>query len=199
MTTTWQLKERPAPTTKVASPKRTTATRQRSSRRLVPVAARAGRRQRQPWYRALPGLSRAGLSALVVLFLSLLGLMYITQISHVARLGYTLSSIQQQQAKLDRDNALLQYQLASERTLPRANEIATGTYKMQPMESSSRAALATATAGAANAATQPRVRFVAATRPQPTTLPDLAPPTPLRLFDQLWNRLVGVGVARAAE
>ncbi len=153
---------------------------------------------------------RAGLSAILILILSLLGMIYITQISHVARSGYLLSSLQQEQAKLDRENELLRYRLAGERTLVRANDIATREYQMQPMMGASQlnlAASATKTTAAtaqkqAAASTNkpaPQIRFVTAQRPQPATLPALAALPELSIVDRLWNQLVGVGVARAAD
>lgn len=150
---------------------------------------------------------RAGFSAVVILALSILGMIYITQISHVARYGYRLSALQQQQAKLDRENQLLQYRLDGERTLNRANDIAMTEYKMQPVAGAAKPlgtvtaapqASTTATAGGAKLAA-PQIRFVTAQRPRATPAADPTAATPLTLLDRLWNRIVGVGVARATE
>lgn len=149
---------------------------------------------------------RAGFFAVVILALSTLGLIYITQISHVARYGYRLSALQQQQAKLDRENQLLQYQIDAERTLNRANDIAATQYKMQPVAAAAKPlgpatasqASTTATASGTNRVA-PQIRFVIAQRPLVNPAAAAVAPTPLSLIDRLWNRIVGVGVARAAE
>lgn len=150
---------------------------------------------------------RAGFVAAVTLALSILGLIYITQISHVAQYGYRLSALQQQQAKLDRENQLLQYKIDAERTLKRANEIAATDYKMQPVTGVAKplgtvtavpqASTTTTAQGTKLAA--PQIRFVTAQRPRVTTAVAVTASTPLTLLDRLWNRVVGVGVARAAE
>ena len=150
---------------------------------------------------------RAGFFAVVILALSVLGMIYITQISHVARYGYRLSALQQQQAKLDRENQLLQYKIDAERTLKRANDIAATDYKMQPVASAAKPlgtvtaapqASTTATASGAKLAA-PQIRFVTAQRPRVAPAPVTSAATPSTLLDRLWNRIVGVGVARAAE
>jgi cell division protein FtsL len=150
---------------------------------------------------------RAGFFAVVILALSILGLIYITQISHVARYGYRLSALQQQQAKLDRENQLLQYRLDAERTLNRANDIAATEYKMQSVAGAAKPlgtvtaapqSSVTATAGSAKLAA-PQIRFVTAQRPRVNPAAAATAPAPLTLLDRLWNRIVGVGVARAAE
>lgn len=150
---------------------------------------------------------RAGFFACAVLALSVLGLVYITQISHVARYGYRLSALQQQQARLDRENALLRNQLATERTLERASVLAGSEYKMQPLLDGARsvvsASAAPSTASAKTTAsasrTAPQIRFIAAQRPRTAATEPNAPSKMLSLIDRLWNRLVGVGVARATE
>jgi hypothetical protein len=150
---------------------------------------------------------RAGFFAVVILALSILGLIYITQISHVASYGYRLSALQQQQAKLDRENQLLQYKIDAERTLKRANDIAVVDYKMQPVAGVAKplgtvtavpqASTAVTASGAKLAA--PQIRFVTAQRPRVTSPTAATAATPLTLLDRLWNRIVGVGVAHAAE
>lgn len=150
---------------------------------------------------------RAGFFACAILALSVLGLVYITQISHVARYGYRLSSLQQQQAKLDRENALLQNQVATERTLAQASKLAGSEYKMQPILDGAKSGV-TASAAPGTTATKvassasrnaPQIRFITAQRPRTTPVESVAPSKPLSLLDRLWNRLVGVGAARAAE
>jgi len=150
---------------------------------------------------------RAGFFAVVILALSILGMIYITQISHVARYGYRLSALQQQQAKLDRENQLLQYQLDAQRTLKRANDVAATDYKMQPVAGAAKplgtvtAVPQASTSGITNGAklAAPQIRFVTANRPRTNPAPVAASTTSLSLLDRLWNSIIGVGVARAAE
>lgn len=150
---------------------------------------------------------RAGFFAVVILALSILGMIYITQISHVALYGYRLSALQQQQAKLDRENQLLQYKLDAQRTLKRANDVAATDYKMQPVAGAAKplgtvtAVPQASTSGIANGAklAAPQIRFVTANRPRTNPAPVAASTTSLSLLDRLWNSIIGVGVARAAE
>ena len=157
------------------------------------------------WSRPAFRQGSAGFFACAILALSGLGLIYITQISYVARYGYRLSALQQQQAKLDRENQLLQYRLDAERTLNRANDIAGTEYKMQPIVGPAKpgaSASAAPRAGAvavANTTSRaaPQIRFVNAVRPRENLKPAVETAPPSSLLDRLWNRIVGVGVARA--
>lgn len=145
----------------------------------------------------------AGFFALVTIGLSVLGLLYISQISHVARAGYTLSSLQDQQAKVERDNDVLQYKIDGQRTLARAAELAAGEYKMQTVNPH---IVGTATSympskpvvATTGATPPPQTRFITVPRPVTTvTPPESAPPTP-SLYARVRDRLVGIGVARVA-
>jgi cell division protein FtsL len=218
MSTTFDLRGLAAPPSTeadaVARPK-PAAPRRATSRRPAAVAGNAARpviagRSRVSFAAIKQGVlrsGRAGLCACAILILSTLGLIYITQISHVARYGYRLSALQQQQATLDRENQLLQNRLDTERTLAQASKLAATDYKMQPLLDGARTTIsasaaprvgvtATATVASRNA---PQIRFVTAQRPRVAAGVPAAPATPLTVIDRLWNRLVGVGVARAAE
>ena len=138
---------------------------------------------------------------LAALALSLLGVIYLLQISRVASYGYELARIQQRQAELDRENELLLYRLSEERRLERVDDLARRDYGMQPLDPG-RLATATATAAASTAAngaparpTQ-RYQFIGVQRPPaapPTPTPTQRGPT--GILDRLWQRVVGIGVA----
>lgn len=148
---------------------------------------------------------RAGFVALVTVFLSLLGMIYLTQISHVARYGYLLSALQDQQAKLDRENELLEYRINGERTLAHASDIASHDYRMQSFTNAPKVntqtgvAIAPSAGELAAARSAPQIRFVTVQRPAarpPAPVAKLPLPT---LVDRLWNRIVGIGAARSGE
>ena len=155
--------------------------------------AALGRRW-MPWgTNVTPG---ARLFAVAALALSLLGLLYVIQISHVARIGYRLSDIQGRQAALDREQELLLHRLNAERTLARVSDVAQREYGMRPLAGTGLAGATTA-AGAKPTA-GPRHRFLTVQRPPVVApRPDRTRGTDLGLVDRLWNRIVGVGVARA--
>jgi hypothetical protein len=143
----------------------------------------------------------AGFFALVTLGLSLLGMIYLTQISHVARYGYLLSDLQSQQAKLDRENQLLGYQINGERTLARASDLASNQYHMLPYTSAPKVNTQTGTAipltpsEAAAQRSAAKIRFITVQRPAARPpVPIAAVPLP-KLVDRLWNRIVGIGAA----
>lgn len=142
----------------------------------------------------------AGLVALVIAALSLLGLIYLLQISRVARYGYTLSRLEQQQAKLDRENELLVYQVSQERGLARVDDLARREYGMQPFEpgkTPEAAPVRSQPTAAAKARPTMRYRFLSVPRPpgpEPAPAHDRAPRT--LLIDRLWQRIVGIGVAK---
>ena len=145
------------------------------------------------------------LLVLAALALSLLGVLYLLQISRVASYGYELARIQQRQAELDRENELLLYRLSEERRLERVDDLARRDYGMQPLDPG-RLATATATAAAATTAAngaQPRqtqrYQFIGVQRPPaapPTPTPTQRGPT--GILDRLWQRVVGIGVAGEA-
>ncbi len=143
----------------------------------------------------------AGFFALVAVGLSVLGLLYISQISHVALAGYTLSNLQDQQAKVERENDVLQYRIDGQRTLTRAAEISAGEYKMQEVNphivgTSTTSSLKPGVAKV-GATPAPQIRFVTVPRPATSAaVPETIPPTP-SLFARVRDRLIGIGVARA--
>lgn len=142
----------------------------------------------------------AGFFALVAVGLSVLGLLYISQISYVALAGYTLSNLQAQQAKVERENDVLQYRIDGQRTLTRAAELAAGEYKMQVVNPH---IVGTATTSSpppvvakAGATPAPQIRFITVPRPTMTVAaPEPTPPPPSR-FARVRDRLIGIGVAR---
>ena len=100
----------------------------------------------------------------------------------------------------------MQYQISGERTLARAGDLAGAEYKMQPTLGGMNAAVAAsaapnaapvATKAAAGNGPAPQIRFVTASRPDGEPAKVVAPSAPPTLLDRLWNRIVGVGVARA--
>ena len=196
---------------KPATPRRATPRRPVAVAGVVGEAARTkiGGRPRLSLAALWQGVfrsGRAGLCACAILILSALGLIYITQISHVARYGYRLSALQQQQAKLDRENELLQNRIDTERTLAQASRLADADYKMQPLLDGARTTVSASAAPRAGATVTtsvsgnaPQIRFITAQRPRVAVSRSAAPVAPLTIIDRLWNRLVGVGVARAAE
>lgn len=142
----------------------------------------------------------AGFFAIVAVSLSVLGLFYLVQISRVARAGYTLSNLQEQQAKVERDNDLLQYRINGERTLARAAELAAGEYKMQALNPPI-GGVAGGTATAKKATTQtnaPHIRFISLPRPSVVAAPPRQATPSASVFARVRDRLVGVGTARAA-
>ncbi len=143
----------------------------------------------------------AGFFALVALGLSVLGMLYISQISHVARAGYTLSSLQDRQAKVERENDVLQYRIDGERTLARAAALSAGEYRMQVVNPH---IVGTATipspkpvTAKAGATPAPQVRFITVPRPATTAVAPGTIPAAPSLFSRVRDRLIGIGVARA--
>lgn len=145
------------------------------------------------------GRSRsAALVGLAVVLLSFLGLIYLVEISRVASYGYALSTLQERQAQLDRENELLFYQISQERTLARVDDLARRQYGMQPFVPAAPSATTAGTSGARPVATgtSPRHQFLSVPRPVPTASPAASPPAPrASLLDRLWRRVVGIGVA----
>ena len=145
----------------------------------------------------------AGLFGLAALVLSALGLIYLIQISHVARSGYAISDLQRQQKQVEQENDVLQYQLDNERTIARAADIARRDYKMQPFvgaalpEARDPGVTAPAQTAGAPAVATPSKRFITVQHP-PAAAPVATPPPAVPDFwSRLWQRLLGRGAATA--
>ena len=152
-------------------------------------------------------LNRARFAGLTIVALSILGLLYLTQISHVARYGYLLSDLQRQQVRTERENQLLEYQLTAAHNLNEINDLAGRTYGMQPLlrltpvgangvPSTAAGGGTTARSGAQGT---PQARYITVQRPAattPTPLPAVEPPS---LIDLLGRHLIGIGVASAEK
>lgn len=138
-------------------------------------------------------VDRARLVAAAIIGLSILGLVYLTQISHVARYGYLLSDLQRDQDRVARENQLLEYQITAAHNLTQVDDLAVKSYGMQPIVQ------LPATGGASRASAQgtPQARYVTVRRPAVVAPTPPAPPAPVGLIDRLLNQLVGIGVAGA--
>ena len=149
-------------------------------------------------------LNRARFAALTIIALSVLGLIYLTQISHVARYGYLLSDLQRQQVRTERENQLLEYQITSEHDLDEVSDLAGRTYGMQPVVQLTpvgKNGVPSTAAGSNtvrnNAKGTPQARYITVQRPAATTstpAPELAS---VSLIDRLGRHLIGIGVASA--
>lgn len=184
---TGQRRDRDTPRAPVVL-QRPTAPRHRAQAPDRAVAARL--RQR---------LNRARFVAATIIALSILGLAYLTQISHVARYGYFLSDLQRQQARVERENQLLEYQLTRVQNLGQAGDLAGRTYGMVPLVKYAPTATAGPTTGQASAGAKgtPQARYITVERP--ATAPPAPAPQPARigLIDRVGRHLIGVGVAVA--
>ncbi len=195
---------RRAATPETITPARPATAPRRAVGRDGAAARRSSARRARPLGRVARLLALhpggAGFFALVAVGLSVLGLLYISQISHVALAGYTLSNLQDQQAKVERENDVLQYRIDGQRTLTRAAELSAGEYKMQAVNPH---IVGTATTSSpppvvakAGATPAPQVRFITVPRPATTAVaPETTPPSP-SLFARVRDRLIGIGVAR---
>ncbi len=141
-------------------------------------------------------LNRARIVAAIIVALSILGLVYLTQISHVARYGYLLSDLQRQQVRLERENQLLEYQITSAHSLGKLEDLAAHTYRMEPLVKYQPIAGKSGTT-VNNAKNAPQARYVTVQRPVVVAPMPAPPPAPPKLLDRLTNRLVGIGVASA--
>ena len=141
-------------------------------------------------------LNRARVVAAIIVALSILGLVYLTQISHVARYGYLLSDLQRQQVRVERENQLLEYQITTAHSLGQLEALAERTYGMEPLVKYRPIVGKSGTTvnGDKNA---PQARYVTVQRPVVATPALAPPPAPLGPLDRLANRLIGIGVASA--
>ena len=171
-----------------------------ASATLPPVASERGVQatSRAVAVRLRQRLNRARIVAAIIVALSILGLVYLTQISHVARYGYLLSELQRQQVRLERENQLLEYQITSAHSLGKLEDLAAHTYRMEPLVKYQPIAGKSGTT-VNNAKNAPQARYVTVQRPVVVAPMPAPPPAPPNLLDRLTNRLVGIGVASAAR
>lgn len=149
---------------------------------------------------AVPKTGSAFFLTIVILALSLLGFVYLIEISRVASLGYTLSTLRERQDQLEHEQSLLIYQLSAERTLAQVNHIARDQYGMRPFEivrpETAPKATTRGTVPSGGATASPGRQFLTVRRPDPTPAPRATPaPAAPNLGDRLWRNLAGIGVA----
>jgi hypothetical protein len=172
-----------------------------SAQEPIPLRRPAGERRGGAASRAVAvrlrqRLDRARLVAAAIIGLSVLGLIYVTQISHVARYGYLLSDLQRQQDRVGRENQLLEYEIAGKRSLTEAEDLAVSSYGMKPIvQLTPSASGGMAMRGGAQGT--PGARYITVQRP-PATAPAPQPtPAHVGMIDRLLNQLVGIGEASA--
>lgn len=158
------------------------------------TAAAPGRARRV----GIPRRSSAFFLTGVIFAASLLGVVYLVEITRVASLGYTLSTLRDRQARLEHDQAQLAYQVSAERTLAQVDHLARGQYGMRSIDrvTPEAAAGASAPAKAAAPGATPVKRFLTVQRPAPVATPTPAPtPAAVGFGERLWHQLAGIGVA----
>ena len=182
-------------------------TRERAGAPGEPIALQrpaVERRSGQPVSRAVAvrlrqRLNRARFVGATIVALSILGLLYLTQISHVARYGYHLSDIQRQQVRTERENQLLEHEISGAHNLNQVNDLAAKTYGMQPLVRLTPGTTGAGLSGAPSAGAKgtPQARYITVQRPAASA--PTPPPAPARssLADRLGRHLIGIGVARA--
>lgn len=69
----------------------------------------------------------------IVLTISIVGLLYLVQTSHVASLGYDVSRLERQRMEVALENQRLTYEIARRQSLPAIEKIALDDLEMQPM------------------------------------------------------------------
>ncbi|HVA25860.1 MAG TPA: cell division protein FtsL [Chloroflexota bacterium] len=62
---------------------------------------------------------------MAILLISVVGLLYMNEVGHLATSGYQTSSLQQERDRLQRENQGLEVQLSQLRALPRIEQVAT--------------------------------------------------------------------------
>ena len=142
----------------------------RTERRPRPVARPARR------YFALNG---AAMVAIAAAALTVIGILYLIQIAHVASLGYQLSRLQNERDTLSIENARLDYQVAQFESLDTIDQIATQKLGMTPLG---------------------RHQFMKVQVPASDQLPPVpalqAPPE--TTFSRIWHALAGIGRGQAS-
>lgn len=78
-------------------------------------------------------VNNALMFVLIVLTVSVVGLLYLIQASHVARLGYDVSRLERQRMEVALENQRLTYEIARLQSLPAVEEMARDQLDMQPM------------------------------------------------------------------
>lgn len=90
--------------------------------------------QRAPLTTARPRrLNNALMFVLIVLTISIVGLLYLVQTSHVASLGYEVSRLERQRMDVALENQRLTYEIARRQSLPTVEDMARDELGMQPM------------------------------------------------------------------
>jgi cell division protein FtsL len=78
-------------------------------------------------------MNSAHVFVIVVLTISMVGLLYLVQTSHVAGLGYKVSSLERERNEKSLENQRLTYQIAQKQALPEIEQVALEDLRMQPM------------------------------------------------------------------
>lgn len=134
----------------------------------------------------------------VIFAASLLGVVYLVEITRVASLGYALSTLRDRQTRLEHEQAQLAYRVSAERTLAQVDHLARGQYGMRSIDqvTPETGAAGSAPPRAANPAATPVKRFLSVQRPTPDAPPTPTPvPEELGFGERLWRQLAGIGVA----
>ncbi|HBY45846.1 MAG TPA: hypothetical protein PLR44_04075 [Thermomicrobiales bacterium] len=79
-------------------------------------------------------LNNAMMFVLIVLTISVVGLLYLVQTSHVAGLGYEVSRLERQRMDVALENQRLTYEIARRQSLPAIEKMALDDLHMQPMD-----------------------------------------------------------------
>ncbi|MBX5444607.1 hypothetical protein [Sphaerobacter sp.] len=136
--------------------------------------AQAVRRERRRYV----SLNGAALVIVAGVAVSVIGILYLIQTSHVASLGYELSRIERERNELAMENARLGYLVAEQESLEQVERVATQELGMRPLT---------------------RYRFLEVQAPAEEELPPPPTPTPdaETLWERVWRGLTGVGRAQA--
>lgn len=147
---------------------------------------------------SIPRRSGAFFLTGVIFAASLLGFVYLVEITRVASLGYTLSTLRDRQTRLEHEQARLAYQVSTERTLAQVDSLARGQYGMRSIDqvTPETSAGASGPAKSAKPGATPIKEFLSVQRPAPvpTATPTPVPAAP-GFGERLWRQLAGIGVA----
>jgi cell division protein FtsL len=78
-------------------------------------------------------INSALLFVIVVMTISMVGLLYLVQTSHVAGLGYEVSRLERERNEKSLENQRLTYEIAQKQALPQIEQVALQDLRMQPM------------------------------------------------------------------